>query len=52
MKSTNKFVGRGSVMRDFIALESPRDSRVHARILVFLAVFSGLLSLGLMALPG
>jgi hypothetical protein len=41
----------GSVMRDFIAVKSPRDSYMHARILVFLAVFFGLFSVALMVLP-
>ncbi len=39
-------------MPDFIALGSPRDPRVHARVIVFLLIFSGLLSLGLFASQG
>jgi hypothetical protein len=39
-------------MKDFLAVGSPRDPYVHARILLFLAVFSGLLTATMMALPG
>jgi hypothetical protein len=37
-------------MRDFIEIEQSRE-HVTARMLIFLAVFSGLLTAGLMALP-
>ena len=39
-------------MKDFITLESPRDSNVNLRIVSFLLVFSALLSLGLIASQG
>jgi hypothetical protein len=39
-------------MKDFIAVGSPRGSHVHARIVAFLAIFSGLLAATMMALPG
>ena len=42
----------GRIMRDFIAAGAPRDSHVHARIIVFLTIFSGLLAASMMALPG
>ena len=42
----------GAIMKDFIAVGSPRDSHVHARIIVFLAIFSGLLTATMLALPG
>ena len=42
----------GSVMKDFIAVGSPRDSHMHARIVVFLAIFSGLLTASMLALLG
>jgi hypothetical protein len=39
-------------MKDFIAVGSARDPRAHARIIVFLAIFSGLLTATMLALPG